>query len=183
MLSRTLPSPTLALQASARRGQTPLPPSAPCQQPGPNPTGTSREACGCAGLASWPPSLRLRTRHWRGAGSGAGSSQHKGCTAGPEESKQEKAIEEAHSCVSQPKSKAGGACKGHWKNSSDVICPHRARLAQRKKNKLFTSWASQLSGWSTLVLGSAAGLATSATSEEAPNPSMPCSGLNHLCTV
>lgn len=41
----------------------------------------------------------------------------------------------SHSCVSQPKSKAGGACKGHWKNSSDVICPHRARLAQRKKKK------------------------------------------------
>lgn len=31
----------------------------------------------------------------------------------------------SQSCASQPKSKAGGACKGHWKDSSDVICPHR----------------------------------------------------------
>lgn len=64
-----------------------------------------------------------------------------------------------------------------------LSCPHRARLAQRKKNKLFTSSASQLSGWSTAVLESAAGLATPAAAGNAPSPSVPCSGPCHLCTV
>jgi len=172
-LSRTSPSPTPALQAPARRGQTPLPALLPASSPAPAPQGHRwrHEAVPGSRLG------RLPRDGEQGAGRERGPEQEAASTRGAQRA-QRKANKRkqlrklvSHSCASQTKSKAGGTCKGHWKNSSDVICPHRARLAQRKKNKLFTSWANQLSGWST---------PGSAASEEAPNPSMPCSDLSPL---
>lgn len=138
---------------------------------------------GCAGIAP----CHLPGAQGEGAGAEQGAEQEAASTrAAQGKANKRKQLRKlmSHLCASQPKSKAGGTCKGHWKNSSDVICPHRARLAKRKgkKKKLFTSWARRVSGWSMLVLGSAAGLATSATSEEAPNPSVSCSGLSHGST-
>lgn len=68
----------------------------------------------------------------------------------------------SHSCASQPKSKAGGSCKGHWKNSSDVICPRRARLAQRRKKKKGCLQAGQAS----LVVGAHGELGSAAATPE-----------------
>lgn len=121
MLSRTLLSPTLALQASVRRSQTCCPllwpsslaPAPPLVFPSwgvqcwwsplqADPKSTQeqsrsepREAPCCARVTSLPPSLGWK---WE-AVSRAGSSQNTGCAVGPEGSKQENAIEEAHVSV------------------------------------------------------------------------------------
>lgn len=206
MLSRTLLSPTLALQASVRRSQTCCPllwpsslaPAPPLVFPSwgvqcwwsplqADPKSTQeqsrsepREAPCCARVTSLPPSLGWK---WE-AVSRAGSSQNTGCAVGPEGSKQENAIEEAHVSVVCVSAKVQSRRRLQRTTEKFQRCylPPQNKISPegKKKKSCLQAGASQLSGWSTPMRGSAAGLATSATSEEAQNSSMPCSGLRPL---
>lgn len=92
MLSRTAPSPTPSLQDSEER---PDPTAPSCSPPAAWPHKDTRGAmrlCRARLPATFPES---EDKALARTGSGAGSSQPQGCAAAPEESKQEKAIEEA----------------------------------------------------------------------------------------
>lgn len=144
-------------RGSVRRAQTPLPILLPASIPAPAPQGHPGKHKVVPSLV-WSLSMRPGTR--------SNEQSRKQAERKANKRKQLRKLV-SHSCASQPKSKEGGSCKGHWKNSSDIICPHRARLAQREKNKLFTSWASQLGGWST----QGAGISCICHSQGSTNPS------------
>lgn len=166
MLSRTLLSPTLALQASVRRSQTCCPllwpsslaPAPPLVFPSwgvqcwwsplqADPKSTQeqsrsepREAPCCARVTSLPPSLGWK---WE-AVSRAGSSQNTGCAVGPEGSKQENAIEEAHVSVVCVSAKVQSRRRLQRTTEKFQRCylPPQNKISPegKKKKKLFTSW-------------------------------------------
>lgn len=144
-------------RASVRRAQTPLPILLPASIPAPAPQGHPGKHKVVPSLV-WSLSMRPGTR--------SNEQSRKQAERKANKRKQLRKLV-SHSCASQPKSKEGGSCKGHWKNSSDVICPHRARLAQREK-KISCLQAGQAS----LVVGAhkVLGSAASATPRGAPTP-------------